>query len=101
MALATPAVCRCTACAGLAACRRAAFAMADQTDFRRGTMGSDKKLYKTEDDRIICGVCGGIARYFNLDPTLVRLAFAFLSIVGGSGVLLYLAAAVIIPRQPR
>ena len=64
-------------------------------------MGSDKKLYKTEDDRIICGVCGGIARYFNLDPTLVRLAFAFLSIVGGSGVLLYLAAAVIIPRQPR
>ena len=64
-------------------------------------MGSDKKLYKTEDDMIICGVCGGIARYFNLDPTLVRLAFAFLSIVGGSGVLLYLAAAVIIPRQPR
>ena len=66
-----------------------------------GNDNQDKKLYKSEDNRIICGVCGGIADYFHLDPTVVRLAFAFLGIMGGSGLLLYLAAAVIIPRQPR
>ena len=48
---------------------------------------------------MLCGVCGGIAEYFGVDSTVVRLVFAGLGIIGGSGVLLYLAAAIIMPRQ--
>ena len=58
-----------------------------------------KRLCKSETDRYICGVCGGIAEYFGVDSTIVRLVFAGLGIFGGSGVLLYLAAAIIMPRQ--
>ena len=58
-----------------------------------------KKLVKSETDRYICGVCGGIADYFGFDSTIVRLGFAALGIIGGSGILLYLAAAIIIPRE--
>ena len=57
-----------------------------------------KKLYKSETDRYICGVCGGIAAYLGVDSTIVRLIFAALGIVGGSGILLYIAAAVIMPK---
>lgn len=60
----------------------------------------EKKLYKSETDRLICGVCGGIAEYFGIDSTIVRLVFAVLGVIGGSGLLLYLAAAIIIPREP-
>ncbi|MBO7709033.1 MAG: PspC domain-containing protein [Lachnospiraceae bacterium] len=58
-----------------------------------------KKLVKSETDRYICGVCGGIAEYFGIDSTIVRLVFAALGIVGGGGILLYLAAAIIIPKE--
>ena len=59
-----------------------------------------KKLYKSETDRLVCGVCGGIAEYFGIDSTVVRVAMAALCLFAGSGVLIYLAAAIIIPRQP-
>ena len=58
-----------------------------------------KKLYRSETNKMIAGVCGGIAEYFDIDATLVRLGFAVFSIIGGSGILLYLAAAVIIPKK--
>ena len=58
-----------------------------------------KKLYRSETDKMIAGVCGGIAEYFDIDAALVRLGFAVFSIIGGSGLLLYLAAAVIIPKK--
>ena len=58
-----------------------------------------KKLCKSNSNRYICGVCGGIAEYFGIDATIVRLVFAFLSIFGGSGVLLYLAAVMIMPKE--
>ena len=60
---------------------------------------SMKKLHKSSSNRMICGVCGGIAEYLGVDPTVVRLVFAGLGIAGGSGVLLYLAAAVIMPAE--
>ncbi len=47
-----------------------------------------KRLYRSRKDRMICGVCGGIAKYFNIDPTLVRLAFVLISMgagIGGTG----------------
>lgn len=59
-----------------------------------------KRLYKSADDKMICGVCGGIARYFNIDLTLVRLIFAILGLTGGSGVLAYIIAVIIIPSEP-
>lgn len=49
---------------------------------------------------MICGVCGGIAEYFNIDPTLVRLAVILFTFAGGSGILAYLIAAIIVPDEP-
>lgn len=59
-----------------------------------------KKLYRVrEEEQKIAGVCGGIAEYFNIDPTLVRLACAFLAL-SGSGVLFYIICAIVIPEKP-
>ena len=62
---------------------------------------NDKRLYRSESSRMLCGVCAGIAEYFNLDPTLIRLAWALFCILGGSGVLAYILAAIIIPPESR
>ncbi len=59
-----------------------------------------KKLYKSAVDKKIAGVCGGIAEYFNVDSTLIRLAWVVFCLLGGSGVLAYILAALIIPDQP-
>ena len=56
-----------------------------------------KTLHKSSSHKMIAGVCGGIAEYFAVDPTLVRLGFAAISLLGGSGLLAYIIAAVIIP----
>lgn len=60
----------------------------------------EKRLYKSNDNRMIDGVCAGIAEYFHIDPTLVRLGWIVLCALGGSGVLAYIIAAVVIPRRP-
>lgn len=59
---------------------------------------SNKRLYKSSVNCMICGVCGGIAEYFDIDPTLVRLAWILFSCLGGSGILAYIVAAIVIPR---
>lgn len=59
-----------------------------------------KKLYKSNKDKRIDGVCAGIAEYFDIDPTLVRLGAVAICLAGGSGVLLYIIAAIIMPRNP-
>ena len=58
-----------------------------------------KRLYRSKKDRMICGVCGGIANYFNIDPTLVRLACVLIAMGAGSGILAYIIAAIIIPDE--
>lgn len=58
-----------------------------------------KRLYRIEGGRKICGVCGGIAEYFNIDPTLVRLGTVVFCCLGGSGVLAYIIAAIVIPEK--
>ena len=58
-----------------------------------------KKLYKSATDKKIAGVCGGIAEYFNVDATLIRLAWVLFSLLGGSGLLAYIIAAIIIPER--
>ena len=57
----------------------------------------EKKLYRIEDGKKICGVCGGIAEYFNIDPTVVRLGWALISAFAGAGIIAYIAAAIIMP----
>ena len=59
-----------------------------------------KKLVRTLDNRMVCGVCGGIGKYFNVDSTLVRLIWVLASFAGaGSGLLVYIIAAIIIPEE--
>ena len=58
-----------------------------------------KKLYRAEDDRKVAGVCGGIAQYFDIDSTIIRLAFLFMILAWGTGVLAYLVAALVVPNE--
>ncbi|MDY3281303.1 PspC domain-containing protein [Dysosmobacter sp.] len=59
-----------------------------------------KRLYKSNKDKMLDGVCGGLAEYFGVDPTLIRLAWVLLCAMGGSGILAYIVAAIVIPRDP-
>ena len=59
-----------------------------------------KKLYKSNRNKMLDGVCGGIAEFFDIDPTLVRLGWVLFCALGGSGFLAYIIAAIIIPRSP-
>ena len=58
-----------------------------------------KKLFKSTTDKKLCGVCGGIAMYFDIDPTLVRLAWVLFVALGGSGILAYIVGTIIIPKD--
>lgn len=58
-----------------------------------------KKLYKVERGKMISGVCAGIAAYFNVDPTLIRLAWVLFSLLGGSGILAYIICAIVMPKE--
>lgn len=58
-----------------------------------------RRLYKSETDKKIFGVCGGVAEYFGWDPTIVRVATAILAMAYGSGFLLYCIAAFVMPTK--
>jgi len=58
-----------------------------------------KRLYKSTTDKKLCGVCAGIAQYFDLDPTLIRLAWVVFTLLGGSGIIAYIIAAIVMPAQ--
>ena len=60
-----------------------------------------KKLYKSQTDRKIFGVCGGVAEYFNIDSTIVRLIWALPALCFCSGLIAYLPAALIMPDYPQ
>ncbi|MDR2502114.1 MAG: PspC domain-containing protein [Oscillospiraceae bacterium] len=59
-----------------------------------------KKLYKSRTDKKLAGVCGGVAEYFGFDSTLVRLGWVVFCLLGGSGVLAYIIAAIVVPENP-
>ena len=61
----------------------------------------NKKLYKSNKDKKLFGVCGGIAEYFEIDSTVVRLAFVFLALCIGGGLLAYLIAALVMPEESK
>jgi phage shock protein C len=58
-----------------------------------------KKLYRSKNNKILAGVCGGIGEYFNIDPTIIRLLWLLISITGG-GLVAYIIAWIIIPQEP-
>ena len=65
----------------------------------KGGIKMQKRLYKIEKKKKLCGVCGGIAEYFNIDPTVVRLLWIFLVLCAGTGILAYFVAAIIMPYK--
>ena len=65
----------------------------------RGRIFMEKRLYRKEQGKMLCGVCSGLADYFKLDPTLIRLAWAIFACMGGGGVLAYIIATIIIPSD--
>lgn len=73
--------------------------MSFMIQFRHGSEKMKRKLYRSETDRKICGVCGGIGEYFNVDSTIIRLLWIFLAFTYGSGILIYIIAALIIPSE--
>ena len=64
--------------------------------------GDYKRLYRSREERMAFGVCGGLGEYFDVDPTLIRLVFVALIFLGvGSGLLLYIVMAIIVPERPQ
>jgi len=58
-----------------------------------------KKLYRSHSQKVLTGVCGGLSEYFAIDVTLVRLAFVILTIIGGSGLLIYIIMSIVVPVE--
>ena len=61
-------------------------------------MDEKKRLYKSRNNKMLCGVCAGIADYFNIDPTIVRVLWAVLALAAGSGILAYILCAIFMPE---
>ncbi|MFH0833005.1 MAG: PspC domain-containing protein [Candidatus Aenigmatarchaeota archaeon] len=64
-------------------------------------MSKIKRLYRSGKDKILGGVCGGVAEYLNVDPVVIRLLWILLSLAWGFGILLYIIAWIIVPRNPK
>ena len=60
----------------------------------------DKRLYRSRDERMIWGICGGMGKYFDVDPTLVRVIWVLTLFLGGAGILVYIILAIIVPLEP-
>lgn len=60
----------------------------------------EKKLYRSDDNKIVFGICGGIGEYFDIDPVIVRLILIVLVCIGFSGLVAYIIAVFVIPRKP-
>src|SRR6187397_1951270 len=61
--------------------------------------GTAKRLERSRSDRMVAGVCGGLARYFDIHPAFYRVGFVVLTLIGGAGILIYIAAALVIPDE--
>ncbi len=61
----------------------------------------NKRLYKSRDNKVIDGVCGGLGEYFEIDPIIIRLLWVVAVFVGGTGIFAYIIAMIIIPEAPR
>ena len=60
----------------------------------------NKRLYRSKNNSMIAGVCGGLGEYLDIDPTFIRLLWVLFILAGGSGVLAYIIAWIVIPQHP-
>lgn len=60
----------------------------------------NKRLYRSQRNKVFGGVCGGLGEYFEVDPVLIRVLFVFLTFFHGSGIILYLLLLIILPKEP-
>ena len=63
-------------------------------------MTEPRKLYRSRTNRQLAGVAGGLAQYFTIDPTLIRVLFVVFALVGGSGLVAYLVLWIVVPEEP-
>ena len=63
-------------------------------------MNKAKRLYRSRTDRQLSGVCGGVAEYLAIDPTIVRIIWVILTLAGGPGLILYIILALVVPEEP-
>ena len=61
-------------------------------------MDEPKRLFKSQSNRVFCGVCGGLGEYFNIDPTIIRLLWVLIACTG-AGLVAYIVAAIIMPER--
>ena len=59
-----------------------------------------KKIYRSRNDKVIAGICGGLGKYLDIDPVIIRVLFIILLLTIGSGILIYLLAWILIPLEP-
>lgn len=64
-----------------------------------GSFMEQKRLCRSNSNKMVCGVCGGVAEYINIDPTIVRLLWVVFILTAGIGLIAYIAAAIIMPVQ--
>jgi phage shock protein C len=64
-------------------------------------MDRSSKLYRSQSDSKLAGVCGGLADYLEMDATMIRVVFVVLALLGGAGIPIYLAMWLIVPKQPQ
>ena len=64
-------------------------------------MAQSRRLYRSRTNRKLAGVCGGLAQNFNIDPTLIRVLFVMLALLGGPGLVIYLLMWIIVPEEPQ
>ena len=62
---------------------------------------TNKKLYRSKENRVIGGICGGIGEYFDIDPTIIRVIFVLMAIARGGGICLYIVLLFIIPKKTK
>ena len=60
----------------------------------------NQRLYRSRDERMLAGVSGGLAQFFSIDPTIIRLIFVVLAIMGGPGLLIYIIMWIVVPEEP-
>ena len=65
-----------------------------------GPVAQTRRLYRSRTDRKLAGVCGGLAQYFNIDATLLRVLFVVLALLGGPGLVIYLLMWILVPDEP-
>ena len=73
----------------------------EKTEKKGTTVQINRRLYRSETNKLIAGVSGGLGEYFNVDPVIIRLLFVLFTLIHGSGVLLYLILWVVLPKESK